>query len=70
MASPPAPGASQVLVWIVLTAITVSGEVLPAHFSLPMLVDAEKLIVIALVARLILAAWRTPQRAAQSSGVK
>jgi preprotein translocase subunit SecY len=48
--------------WIVLTAITVSAEVLPAHFGLPVPVQAEKLIVIALVAMLVLSAWRSPQR--------
>ena len=59
------------IVWIVLTAITASGEVLPARFGLPMPIDAEKLIVIALVATLILSAWRSPKREeSQSSGVK
>ena len=45
-----------------LTAITVSGEVLPVHFGLPVPVDAEMLIVIALVAMLILSGQSAERR--------
>jgi hypothetical protein len=57
-------------IWIVLTAIAATGELLPARFSLPVPVDAEALVVIALVALVVLARWRQapPQAAARQEG--
>jgi hypothetical protein len=69
--NPTGPGAPQAIVWIVLTAITVVGEVLLKHFGQALPLDAELLIVSTLVASVILAAWRSPQpEESQSSGVK